>query len=191
VIAKRIRREDSNIILLSYEDSMKYWYRGAGPEDECEVTFIPSAERWGSLDVLNYPLPKRFRLHFANAGSEDRARSEEIFNTIEERLNRDMWRMNRIALSDIKMLIQTRPPSDSSPQRQSLHIRDMNMTVRNLLTMIPPDQWPRPGPHLSCLNPHCNQCIEATDSHLRKHSESFGDGLFHDPLIATLSGLIG
>jgi hypothetical protein len=67
----------------------------------------------------------------------------------------------------------------------------MNMTVRDLLTMIPLDQWPRPGPHLSCPNPHCNQGIKATDSHLRKYPEAFEDGLFHDPLIATLWSLIG
>jgi hypothetical protein len=110
---------------------------------------------------------------------------------MEERLNRDSGTMNRVTLSDIRVLLQRRPSGVSSSQEQSPLVRDMNMTIRDLLTMIPPDQWPRPGPDLSCPNPHCNQCIEATDSHLRKHSEAFEDGLFHDPLIAILSGLIG
>jgi hypothetical protein len=191
VIAGRVRREDSYITPLSYEDSMRYWYRGENPEDEREIAYIPSTEVRGSLGLMTYPLPERLRLHFASAGDEDRSRSAAIFDTIEQQLSQEMGMMNRITLRNIKELLRRPESNVSSSQVQCPSVRDMNMTVRELLTMVPPDQWPRPGPDLSSPNPHCNQEVEATDRHLRQHSDMFEDGLFHDPLIATLSGLIG
>jgi hypothetical protein len=191
VMAKRIRREESYITPLSYEDSMRYWYRSAGSEDEHERTYVPSVDRPEILDAPTYPLPKLFTLHFTSAGDEDRSRSEAIFDAIEQEINQNVGMVDRIPLSNIRTLLQ-RPRSDaSSSQAQPARVRDMNMTVRELLTMIPPGQWPRPGPDLPCPNPHCNQCIEATSRHLHEHSEIFEDGMFHDPLITTLSGLIG
>jgi hypothetical protein len=116
MIMTRIRRTDSYVIPLSYENSIRYWYRGVNPEDEREITYISSAERWTSPDVLSYPISKRFMLHFARAGDKDKSRSEEIFNMMEQELNRNMRMVNRAMLSDIRALLQ-RPPSGVPPSQ--------------------------------------------------------------------------
>jgi hypothetical protein len=74
---------------------------------------------------------------------------------------------------------------------QPIVTRTANFTARELLTMIPKHRWPCLNGTFPCPNPYCHSNGEITEAHLQEHSELYENGLFSDPLIATLAGLIG
>jgi hypothetical protein len=130
-------------------------------------------------------------MHFVTANQEERAVNEALFDAIEEGMtsteDQDAKLMEVRGL--LRRIIQR--PQPPPTQEQLITIRSAKFTIRQLLVTIPAHRWPSLEFDFPCPNPHCHWDGDATVEHLQDHRDQYSDGLFHDPLIATLAGLMG
>jgi hypothetical protein len=103
--------------------------------------------------------------------------------------NYGSYRQNEVKCC--RRYLQRRPPRILALSRESLLFTgNADDTIRDLLVMIQAHLWPRPELSFPYPNPHCHSNQEATEEHLLQHRGLGLDDAFHDPLIATLAGLI-
>jgi hypothetical protein len=76
VLAERMKKSDSIIFPLSYEESINYWHGEIRHEQDGRTSPLPPLGRWLFDEAPNYPFQVPATLHSACAEKRGRFRSE-------------------------------------------------------------------------------------------------------------------